>query len=168
MAVAEGRNGSITVCYGSLSTAVHATVAEMGEWSVGGMARNMIDYIAFGDVTAKFKPGMLDPGTVTFSGHYDGSDNEQKKLITALSSGGAIGSSAIKSRLSRLRLWANDDTSFESFGYWQMTTGSSGKFYVTSMETAQSKDGLATLTVTLKASRATLTWTTTKPANMHV
>ena len=167
MAVAEGRNGQITVTYGSQSTSVQQTVAEMGEWSVGGMSRNMIDYTAFGDATAKFKPGMLDPGTVTFSGHYDGSDNEQKKLITMLSSGGYLGSSGRAGKLSRMRLWANDDTSFESFGYWQMTTGSSGKLYVTSMETAQSKDGLATLSVTLKCSKSVLTWTTTKPANIH-
>lgn len=166
MSVAEGRHGRISVSYGSQSTSVQQTVAEMGEWTVGGMSRNMIDYTAFGDATAKFKPGMLDPGTVNFSGHFDGTDNEQKKLVTALSSGGAIDNTARVGRLSKLRMWANDDTSFESFGFWSCT-GSSGMLYVTSLETAQNKDGLATLTVTLKVSKGALQWSTAKPANKH-
>ena len=123
MAVAEGRNGKITCCYltSAASTGQH-TIAELGNWTVSGISRNMIDYTAFGDTVAKFKPGMLDPGSLSFSGHFDGSDSTGQELLVAmLSSGVAIdnrtsaGSTALTKRLTRLRLWANDDNSFDSF-----------------------------------------------------
>lgn len=163
MAVAEGRNGKITI---RTSSAGPYPIAEMGEWSIGGQSRNMIDYTAFGDVTAKFKPGMLDPGTVTFSGHFDGTQTKGvRRLITALSSGGFIGSSsgtgaAAGGKCRKLRLWANNDPTFESYGFWG-TTGSTGcKLYVTSAEIGQNKDGLATLNLTLKVSGNVLKWST--------
>jgi hypothetical protein len=120
MAVAEGRNGKITV---RTSSAGPYKIAEMGSWSIGGQSRNMIDYTAFGDGTAKYKPGMLTPGTISFSGFFDGTDTKGvRRLITALTSGGYIGSSsgtgtAAGGKCRKLRLWANDDVSFESYGF---------------------------------------------------
>ncbi len=160
MAVSEGRNGKVTVVAGSSPT-VH-TVAELGSWSVGGMSRNMIDYTAFGDTVSKYKPGMLDPGTITFEGFYDASDSTgQVKLVTALSSGGAIDNStwAATDKLSKLRLYANDDTTFDGFGAWSCT-GSSGELYITSFESETNKDGIGTVRFTAKVSKGALAWTT--------
>lgn len=162
MAVSEGRHGSVYVVAGS-SPARHK-IAEMGSWSVGGMSRNMIDYTAFGDTVSKFKPGMLDPGTLTFEGFYDASDTTgQLNLITALSSGGAIGNSTHGSQgvsvVTKLRLYANDDTSFDGFGAWSCT-GSSGELYLTSFESETNKDGIATVRFTAKVSKGALGWTT--------
>ena len=166
MPVAEGRNGKVTVIY-LTDTGAHAgtehTIAEMGSWSISGISRNMIDYTAFGDTVMKFKPGMLDPGTISFSGFYDGTDTTgQVKLITMMSSGSAIGVSNTKcstgaTKLSRLRLWANDDTSFDSPGFWSCT-GSTGEIYITGMELGQDKNGLGTVTFNGKVSKGALGW----------
>lgn len=161
MAVAEGRNGKITWVTGASS---QVTIAELGEWSYSGISRNMIDYTAFGDTVSKFKPGMQDPGTITFRGHYDGEDtNGQVEMITSMTSGTPIYCSSSDGYPCKLRLWANDDTSFDSYGFWMMSTtaGSDGRIYINSMETDQNKDGLATISFTLKVSGAMLDWTTT-------
>jgi hypothetical protein len=136
----------------------------MGSWSVGGMSRNMIDYTAFGDTVSKYKPGMLDPGTITFEGFYDKTDTTgQLQLITALSSGGAISntthSGTAELSLSKLRLYANDDTTFDGFGAWSCT-GSSGEIYITSFESETNKDGIATVRFSGKVSKGALAWTT--------
>jgi hypothetical protein len=127
----------------------------------------MIDYTAFGDTVMKFKPGMLDPGSISFSGHFDGSNSTgQEMFVTMLSSGTAIGNSVTGStttsfkKLSRLRLWANDDNSFDSYGYWSCT-GSSGEIYITGMELSQDKNGLGTVSFTGKVSKGALKWSTT-------
>ena len=155
MAVAEGRNGKITV----QSNSTKHTVAEMGNWSISGISRDMIEYTAFGDTVKKFKPGMVDGGQVTFSGFYDGSDSTgQKALIAALSSGVAISNTT--GRPHKMRLWANDDASFDSYGFWSCV-GSSGELYVTSMDLGQDKNGLGTVSFTLKVSKGLLAWSTT-------
>jgi len=149
MAIAEGRNGKITIYPTSGSTAAHE-VAEMGEWSISGISRNMIDFTAFGDVTMKHKPGMLDPGTLTFSGWFDASDTTgQRKLITYLTSGTLIASSSNVGP-NRLRLWTNDDTSFDGYGYFQVPAGANSGVYITGMETGTNKDGLCSVSFTAK------------------
>ena len=149
MAVAEGRNGKITIFTSDATTAA-AEIAEMGEWSISGITRNMIDFTAFGDVTQKHKPGMLDPGTLTFSGWYDPTDTTgQQALITLLSSGTLIASSS-SSYPNRLRLWTNDDTSFDGYGYFQVSAGANCGVYITGMETGTNKDGLCSVSFTAK------------------
>ena len=160
MSVAEGRHGKVTVVAGS-SPAIH-TIAELGEWSIGGQDRNMIEYTAFQDTVRKFKPGMLDPGTLTFRGFYDGTDTTgQVKLVNSLSSGGAIDNSTwtTADKLSKLRLWANDDATFESYGFWSCT-GSSGEIFITGLEVNQNKDGLSEVTFTGRVSKGALGWST--------
>jgi hypothetical protein len=161
MAVAEGRLGKVTVYLATDATSSVApqTVAELGEWSISGISRNMIDYTAFGDTVAKHKPGMLDPGTVTFSGFFDRTDSTgQVQLITSLTSGGAISNSTTRV-LKHLRLWANDDTTFDGYGYFSCT-GSSGEVYITSMETGTNKDGICTITFTGKVTKGAMEWST--------
>ena len=166
MPVSEGRNGSISVLATSLATRL--TIAEMGSWSIGGMSRNMIDYTAFGDTVAKYKPGMLDPGTITFEGFFDNvgttavTSTGVAKFLTALSSGGSISNTTWitgNTQFSKLRLYANDDTSFDGYGAWSCT-GSSGELYITSFESETNKDGIATVRFTAKVSKGALGWTT--------
>ena len=159
MAVAEGRNGKIVIYSSAGSTAPHE-VAEMGEWSISGANRNMIDFTAFGDVTAKYKPGMLDPGTLTFSGWYDASDSTgQQALITLLSSGTFVGSSS-SGTPNRLQLWTNDDTSFDGYGYFMVPAGANCGVYITGMETGTNKDGLCSVSFTAKISGNLMTFST--------
>jgi hypothetical protein len=125
----------------------------------------MIDYTAFGDVTMKFKPGMFDPGTITVTGHYDPTDSTgQQELIRAMTSGRAIGNSCtgvtdLSTYIKHLRLWENDDTSFESYGWWSCT-GSSGRVYITGVDLATNKDGLGTITFSMKVSEGAMAFTT--------
>jgi hypothetical protein len=160
MAVSEGRNGKITVVeMGSTYQTVH-TVAELGTWSISGFNRDMIEYTAFGDTVKKWKPGMLDGGTITFTGFYDGTDSTgQVRLVTALSSGGAIGNSTAAGKVSKLRLWANDDPSFDGYGFWSCT-GSAGQIYITTVDLSQDKNGLGTISFTAKVSKGELAWST--------
>ena len=166
MPVSEGRNGNISVVQGA-SSGTRRTIAEMGSWSIGGMSRNMIDYTAFGDTVAKYKPGMLDPGTLTFEGFFDNvgttatDSTGVARFITALSSGGAIDNSTWTSvdKVSKLRLYANDDTTFDGHGAWSCT-GSSGELFITSFESETNKDGIGTVRITAKVSKGALAWTT--------
>ena len=158
MAVAEGRNGLVTV---TTTAAGKHTIAELGNWSVSGISRDMIDYTAFGDTVKKFKPGMLDPGSISFAGFYDGTDDTgQVSLITYLSSGASIGNSASSANMiCKLRLWENSDTDFDSYGFWSCT-GSSGEIYITSMDLGQDKNGLGTVSFSAKVSKGALGWST--------
>jgi len=159
MAVAEGRNGKITIFPTSGSTTQHE-IAEMGEWSISGINRNLIECSKFGDVTMRHRPGMLDPGTFTFSGWYDATDSTgQALLVTMLSSGTLIASSS-NGTPNRLRLWAQDDTSFSGYGYWQVPAGSESGVYITGLETGTNKDGLCSISFTGKITGALMTFST--------
>jgi hypothetical protein len=127
----------------------------------------MIDYTAFGDTVSKYKPGMLDPGELTFEGFYDASDSTgQAKFITALSSGGSIANTTfVSGRVSKLRLYANDDTTFDGYGAWSCT-GSSGELYITSFESETNKDGIASVRFTAKVSKGALAWTTLQSTDL--
>ena len=157
MAVAQGRKGKITVDE-STGTKIY-TVAEFGTWNISGINRNMIEHTAFGDDVMRFKPGFIDPGSISFSGFFDGTDSTgQGFLIGLLSSGYSISNSSARD-LRKLRLWANDDTTLSNYGFWSCT-GSSGEIFVQSMETAQDKNGLGTVSFTLKISEGLMAWST--------
>jgi hypothetical protein len=107
---------------------------------------------------------MLDPGELTFEGFADinsTASTGQAKLITALSSGGTIDNSTwtTADKLSKLRLYANDDTTFDGFGAWSCT-GTSGELFITSFESETNKDGIASVRFTAKVSKGALSWTT--------
>lgn len=155
MAVAEGREGKVTI----RTTAGNAKVAEMGTWSITGWTRDMVEHSAFQDTVKKFKPGMLDAGTISFSGFYDGTDSSgQAKLIAAFTSGKAISNSSAR-KVRKLRLWANDSTALTNYGFWSCV-GSSGALYLTQIELGQEKGGLGTISFTAKATSGVLVWAT--------
>lgn len=162
MAVAEGRNGKVSVQSTASAT---VTVAEMGTWSIGGISRNMIDITAFGDTVMKYAPGMMNPGTMTFSGYCDAGSTAQANLVNALNNGWYICNKTTGSLLGnsttvkKLRLWANDDTTFPEYGYWSCS-GSSGKIFFNSMDLGQDKNGVASLTFTAQVSHGVLAWST--------
>lgn len=156
--VAEGRLGKVTVC--GTSTAGKHTIAELKSWSISGVSRNMIDASVFGTDVKKFLPGMIDPGTIQFTGFYDGSDSTgQVNLIRSLTSGGSITNTLASSQLSRLRLWPNADASFGSYGFWSCS-GSSGKIYITSIDVSINSDGLGEVTFNGKVSDGMMEWST--------
>jgi hypothetical protein len=169
MAVTEGRKGLVTVVEDP-TTQTGKTVAEMGEWTVTGMALPMIEYSAFGNTVQRFKPGIMDPGSFTFSGLFDGSawtgttGNVIQLLTKCLNNGYSISNSTLHENvpLKKLRLWANTDINLESYGFWG-TTNSSGSIYITGMEIGTAKDGIGTVTFSGKVATGYLAWTTAAP-----
>jgi hypothetical protein len=139
------------------------TVAELGTWSISGINRNMIDVTSFGDTVMAFKPGMLDPGSITFTGFYDPTDSSgQAKIISSLSSGISISNSTSR-KLRKLRIWASMSTSPGSTnvrGYWSCV-GSSGEVFITGMELGTDKNNVGTVSFTAKVSGGKLAWSTT-------
>ena len=164
MPVTEGRKGLVTVCCSG--TTGRETVAEMGEWSITGMALPMIEYSAFGDTVQRFKPGIMDPGSFTFSGYFDGSTwasagNLVRLMTCTLNNGIPIGNSTLAAAvpLKKLRLWANTDSDLESYGFWG-TTNSSGDIYITGLEAGTAKDGIGTVTFSGKVATGYFEWST--------
>ena len=165
MAVAEGRNGSITL---ATTDGTKITVAEQGTWSIGGISRNMIDITAFGDTVMKYAPGMMNAGTITFSGFCDAKSTAQNALINALNNGKFVGNACngtgnargCSTMVKKLRMWANDDATFPEYGFWS-AVGSTGKLFFNSMDVGQDKNGVGTITFTAQVSHGVLAWSTT-------
>lgn len=52
------------------------TILGMGDWSIDGFSREEIDDTAFGDEEKRFEFGVIDGGTISFSGFYKPSDTD--------------------------------------------------------------------------------------------
>jgi len=73
------------------------SIAEISSYTLSGMAVDSIETTVFGDEAKDFIPGMIDPGTISFSGNYDPSDTGgQIALETACASGTEYGPNAIR------------------------------------------------------------------------
>jgi hypothetical protein len=113
----------------------------------------------------KYAPGMMNPGTMTFSGFCDAGSTYQAALISAINNGLYIcnkTTSALlgnSSTICKLKLWANDDTTFPEFGHWSCS-GSSGKIFFNSMDIGQDKNGVASISFTAQVSHGVLAWST--------
>ena len=171
MAVAQGRYGRVTVRQVKAPSTVAGTsqkvtyaLSELGSWSITGQARDMIEHTAFGDSVKQFLPGMKDGGAIQFTGFFHGitagSTYQQRQIINYFSSGTVIkANTTALGKLGRLRFWVSSTASgapnTTSKGFWSCT-GSSGEFYVTSVETAIDKSGLGTISFTAKVAKGSL------------
>ncbi len=73
------------------------TIAELGQYTLSGNAVDSIETTAFGDEAKDFFPGMIDPGTISFSGNYDPSDaTGQIALETACTNATEYGPGGIR------------------------------------------------------------------------
>lgn len=169
MAVAQGRYGRVTVRQCAATSMDTYALSELGSWSITGQARDMIEHTAFGDSVKSFKPGMKDGGGIQFTGFFHGvtsnSTYQQRKIIDMFSSGIAIkANTTVANKLGRLRVWVSSTQSgapnTTCKGFWSCT-GSSGEFYITTVETAIDKSGLGTINFTAKVSKGSLAFSTT-------
>ena len=159
MAITEGRYGRVTVV--TTAAAGEKTVAELGEWRVSGISRDMVDVTVFGNTVKRMRPATINAGQITFSGFYDPTDSTgQARLIAALSSGKYIGNATLN--LKKMRLWNSDTTSAGStgvYGFWSCS-GSSGRVYITSKDVGTDKNGVGTISFTGQVSDGLLAWAT--------
>jgi len=172
MAVYQGRHGKVTA-QTSASGANH-TISELGEWSVGGMSRDYIEKTAFGDTWKSYEVGMAEPPEITFSGHLDMTDSSGQKVLSSMFNKGLVISKSSKAMTAgtfyNLKLWGSTKAAgvsgSDGIGYWALSTAggvasSNIKAYVTAFESAHSKDGIATVSFTIKVTNGTLGWSTT-------
>lgn len=117
-------------------------VLGIGDWRLSGISADMLEDTAFGDEWKKFKFGMKDGGTISFSGqlHPDDADG-QLKLMEANLEG---------SQLTDLRLYVDNTSYFEpcqTTGYFNpsVTSGAGTQLSyvnITSFDISSDKSGL--------------------------
>lgn len=82
MSVKEGRYAKITI-FDNL-------VAEMGNYSLSGFNRDVIEHTSFGDSTKTYVAGHVDGGEITMSGYYDVTDTDGQRILEAACKAGTI------------------------------------------------------------------------------
>lgn len=136
MASAKGKNSKVTVGAGD------STISLMGTWSISGQAADQLEETAFGDSYKKYVMGLLDGGTVSFSGLFDPADtNGQAVLRTA---------NADSTLLTSVKFWINT-VSYYTPSY---TSVIGSGVYITSWEIGSEKAGLMTASFSAKVTGA--------------
>lgn len=144
MAVKVGKDCKVTL--GS------ATVVGIGNWSIDGQSRQEIDSTAFTDEYATYELGIIESGTISFSGHHDPADTTgQLALVEAFDDA---------SSLTDLFLYLDSTSRYEpcqTTGWLHpgKTTGAGTKLSsarVTSANVSVDKGGLVAIDFTAKVS----------------
>lgn len=73
MAYLSGKNAAVKI--GT------STVVGMGNWNISGITADRLETSAFGTQWKTFSLGMLDGGTITFSGLYSNSDTTGQDVL---------------------------------------------------------------------------------------
>jgi len=82
------------------------TVAGLGNWSVEGIAVDQIETTSFGSVWKTFESGMLDGGTMSFSGNFDPDDTSGQEMLRAANLGAT--------HLTSMRFYVDSTSYFEA------------------------------------------------------
>ena len=82
-----------------------ATVVGIGNWSIDGQSRQEIESTAFGDEYATYELGVIESGTISFSGNYDPDDTTGQEAI--------IAAWDAASELTTIRLYIDNTSYFE-------------------------------------------------------
>lgn len=112
-----GKNGKLVI----LSGTTEVTVAEITQWSMGGITSPLAQKdAAFGDTSAQFcNVGPPNPGTISAQGNYDPTDTAGQVAIDDLCISGSSIASGIR--------FYEDATRF-----WTCDTANEGKIFITS------------------------------------
>lgn len=110
-----------------------ATVVGMGNWKLDGITTDLLESTAFGDTAKQFMTGLVDYGTISFSGLYDPADTTGQAVLLA--------ANLSNTKITDLKLYV-DNTS-----YWtpNVTALSAAGVYVTSVAIGIDKSGLGTI-----------------------
>jgi hypothetical protein len=82
MSVRTGRYAKITV-YNNL-------VAEMGQYTLSGFNRDVLEHTSFGSHTKTFIAGHVDGGEITLSGYFDPTDTNGQRVLEDACENGTI------------------------------------------------------------------------------
>ena len=128
------------------------TVVAIGNWSIDGQSRQEIESTAFGDEYATYELGIIESGTISFSGHYDPDDTTgQLTLVEAFDAA---------SSLTNLFLYVDNTSRFEpcqttSYLHPSATDSAGTKLSsvrITSANASVDKGGLVAIDFTAKVS----------------
>jgi hypothetical protein len=125
---------------GNLGKVALGTIAVvgMGNWKLNGITVDLLESTAFGDTAKQFLTGLLDYGSISFSGLYDPADTTgQTMLQSALSN---------NSKIANLRLYVDANS------YWiaNVTGVSASGVLIQSYSVGMDKSGLGTIDFTAK------------------
>jgi hypothetical protein len=114
------------------------TVVGMGNWKLNGVSVDLLESTAFGDTAKQFMTGLLDYGTLSFSGLYDPADSTGQAILQS--------ANINNSKMNNIRLYV-DNTS-----YWvaNLTAVSAAGALVQSFSIGADKSQLHTIDFSLK------------------
>lgn len=132
MASVKGKNGKVTV------GAADSTVSLMGTWTISGATADQLEETAFGDDYKKYVMGLLDGGTVSFSGLLDPADANGQTVLRDANNDSTL--------LTSIKFWQS------ATSYWQpsYTSVTGSGVYITSWEIGAERAGLITASFTGK------------------
>ena len=132
MASQLGKNAKVTVGVGD------SQISLIGTWSLSGMSSDILEETAFGDTYKKYKTGLLDGGTISFSGLFDPSDTTGQDVIRTANQNQTL--------ITSIKFWYSS-VSYYTPAYTSIT--GSG-VYVTSWEIGADKSALMTASFQVK------------------
>lgn len=127
-----GKNAKVTVGTGD------STISLLGTWSLSGMSQDQLEDTAFGQTYKTYKMGLLDGGTISFSGLYDPADTNGQDILRTANENGTL--------LTSIKFWINS-ASYYTPAYTAIT--GSG-VYVTSWEIGADRSALMTASFSCK------------------
>jgi len=144
MSVKNGRYAKVTIN--------DVIVSEMGQYSLSGFNRDVLEHTSFGDVMKKFIAGHVDGGEISLSGYYDVTSASQRALEAACEAGTIFTPGQIK-----IYIDAN----------YYFTSDTNGTMFVTKANSVgMDKYGIGTTEYTIKVCGTALVLL--PPANLSV
>lgn len=132
MASQLGKNAKVTVGAGD------SQISLIGTWSLSGMAQDQLEETQFGDTYKKYKMGLLDGGTISFSGLFDPDDTAGQDVLRTANENGTL--------LTSIKFWLNA-TSYYTPAY-SAITGSG--VYITAWEIGADRSALMSASFSCK------------------
>lgn len=132
MASQLGKNAKVTVGEGN------SQISLIGVWSLSGMAQDQLEETQFGDTYKKYKMGLLDGGTISFSGLFDPSDTTGQDVLRTANENGTL--------LTSIKFWLNSQSYYTPS--YTAITGSG--VYITAWEIAADRSALMTASFSCK------------------
>ena len=136
MAVKTGRYAKVTI-HGN-------TISEMGQYSMSGFNRDVLEHTAFGTNVKTFIAGHVDGGELTLSGYYDPTDDTGQRILESAAELGTI--------------FAPGDIKIYIDQNYYFTSGAGGTMFVTKAAgVTMDKYGIASTQFTIKVCGTALT-----------
>ncbi len=126
------------------------TIANIGEFSLSGLAADLLETTSFGDTVKTWeRAGIDDAGEISFSGNYDPADTNGQVALNALK--------AVNTGLTNLYFYDQygAGAAGTTYSFWRVGSGGDIKF-VKFNAISMTKNGLGTISFSGKVSGAAM------------